>query len=79
MTSKPTVTDLVNMTSWAVPLMSELSPKARLKATHDFNLSFKVSFMLSERSFVLSETVKRNRLVCSSKCFFSGRAYSVND
>jgi len=58
--------------------MSVLSSKARLKASHDFNLSFKVSVILSERSFVLCETVMRERLVCSTKYFFSGHAYSVN-
>ena len=39
---------------------------------------FKGSLMLSERTFVLRETVKRVRLVCFSNCFFSGNAYSVN-
>ena len=48
-TSKPTVTALMNMTSRAVSLMSVLSSKARLKAAHDFNPSFKVSLILSER------------------------------
>ena len=68
----------MKMTSWAVLLMSVLSSKARLKASHDFNLSFKVSLTLSERSFVLCETEKRERLLCSTKCFFSEHAYSVN-
>ena len=72
--SKPTVTALMNKTSRAVSLMSVLPSKTRLKAAHDFNLSFKVSLILSERSFVLRETVKRQRLVCPNKCFFSGRA-----
>ena len=65
---------LMSVTSRAVSLMSVLSSKAILKAAHDFNLSIKVSFILSERSFVLRETVKRDRLVCSTICFFSGHA-----
>ena len=40
-TSWTTVTALINMTSRAVSLMSVLSSKARLKAAHDFNRSFK--------------------------------------
>ena len=47
-------------------------------AAHDFNLSFEVSLILCERSFVLCVTVKLKRLVCSTKCFISGHAYSVN-
>ena len=78
MTSKQTVASLMNMTSWAVSLMSVLSSKGRLKAAHDFNLSCKVSLILFEISFVLRETVKRERLVCANRCFFSGHAYSVN-
>ena len=70
----------MNTTSWAVSLISVLSTKAMLKAAHDFNLNLmlKVSLVLSEKSFVLRETVKREKLVCSTKYFFSGYAYSVN-
>ena len=73
-TSKPTVTVLMTMTSRAVSLMSVLSSKTRLEAANNFNLSFKVSLILAERSFVLRETVKCRRLVYSMKCFFSGHA-----
>ena len=45
---------------------------------HDLDLSFKVSLILSERSFVLRENEKRNRLVCSTNCLFYGHAYSLN-
>ena len=69
---------MMNMTSRAVSLMSVLSSKARLKAAHDFNLCFEVSLILSERSFVMYETVIREILVCSTKSFFSGHAFSVN-
>ena len=58
--------------------MSVLSSKGRLKTAHDVNLSLKVSLVLSERSFVLCERVKHERLVCCNKCFFPGHAYSVN-
>ena len=58
--------------------MSVHSSKARLKAAYDFDLSFKVSSILLERLFGLRETVRRKRLVCSTKCFFSGHAFSVN-
>ena len=75
---KSGVAALIKMTSSAVSQMSVLSSKTRLKASHNFNLSFKVSLMLYKRLFILNETVKRKRLVCSSKCFFSGHAYSVN-
>ena len=51
-TSKPTATDLMYMTSRAVPLMSVLSSKARLKAAHDFNISLKVSLILYLQSSV---------------------------
>ena len=74
-TSKPTVTALTNMTSRAVSFMSVLSSKGRLKAARDLSLSFKVSLILSERSFALRETAKRERLVFSTKCFLSGYAY----
>ena len=37
-TSKPTVAAMLNMSSWAVSLMSVLSSKARRKAAHDCNL-----------------------------------------
>ena len=76
--SKPTVTALMNMTSRAASLMSVLSSKVRLKAAHNFSLSLKVYSVLSERSFVLREAAKRERLARSTKCFFSGHAYSVN-
>ena len=56
--SKSAVTALMKMTSWAVSLMLVLSSKARLKASHNFNVSFKISLILSERSFVLHKTVK---------------------
>ena len=75
---EPTVTVLMNVTSKAVSLMSVLSSKAILKAAHDFNISFKVSFILSQRSVVLREIVKRNRLVISTKCFFYRHAYLAN-
>ena len=65
-TSKPTVTALMNKTSRAVSLMSLLSYKARLKAAHNFNLSFEVLLILFERSFALHETEKREKLVCST-------------
>ena len=75
---KPTVTALMNMTSWAVSRMSVPSCKTRLIAAHDFYLSFKASLILSEKSFDLREIVKREYLVCSTTCFSSGHAYSVN-
>ena len=59
-------------------LMSVLSSKVKLKASLDFNLSFKISLILSERSFILHETVKQERVICSTKCLYSGHAYSVN-
>ena len=68
----------MSVTSRAVSRMSVLSSNTRLKAAHSFNLSLKASLILSKRSFVLHETVKRERLVCSAKCFFPGLAYSVN-
>ena len=37
-TSKPTVAAQMNMTSRPVSQMSVLSPKARLKVTHDLNV-----------------------------------------
>ena len=77
-TSKTTVTALMNMTSWAVSFMSVLSSSARLKAAYDLCISFNVSLILSERSFVLRETVKRERPVYSTISFFSGHSYSVN-
>ena len=77
-TSKLAATTLINMTSWAVSLMSVISPKARLKAAHNVNLSFEAYLILSEISFVLREAVLRERLVCSTKYFNSEHAYSVN-
>ena len=44
--SKSAVTALIKMTSQAVSLMSVLSSKVKLKASHDINLSFKVSLIL---------------------------------
>ena len=73
-----TATALMNLTCWAVSLMSVISSKARLMAAYDFHFSLKVYFLLSEKTFVLHETVKHDKLVCSNKCFFSGHAYSVN-
>ena len=62
--SKSEVTALMKMTSWAVSLMSVLSSKVRLKVSHNFNLSFNFSLILSESSFILRMIVKRERLVC---------------
>ena len=77
-TPKPTVTDLMNATSRAVSLISVLTSKARLMAEHDSNLALKVSLVLAERSFVQREAVMCERLVCSTKYFFSGLVCSVN-
>ena len=77
-TSEPTIAALIYMARWVVSIMSVLSSKARLKAAHVINLSYKVSSLLSETSFVLRETVRHERLVCSTKYIFSGHAYSVN-
>ena len=68
--SKSAVTALKKMTSWAVSLKSVVSSEARLKASDDFNLSFKISLILSERSFVLHKTVKREKVNLLSQMFF---------
>ena len=73
-----TLTALMNITSRAVLPMSVLSSKSRLMAVYDFYLALNVFLIISERLFGLRETAKRQRLVCSNKCFFSGHAYSMN-
>ena len=78
-TSKPTVTAVMIITDWTVSHISVLSFKARQNAAHDFYLYFKISLLLIERSFLRRETVMRERLACSTKCFFFGHAYSVNN
>ena len=61
------VTTLMKMTSWAVSLTSDWK-------LHTISITFKISLISSERSFVLRKTVKQERLVCSAKCFFFLRA-----
>ena len=52
--SKSTVTALMKITSVTVSLMSVLSSKVRLKTSHDFNLSFKISLIFRKINVVIT-------------------------